>query len=621
MVSEGTPAIEDLVPPVERQLPVLAVRATHENEIAAPEQPRGIDEVVAPHVHICAQHLGSLPKEEPSELEGQRLSEVVVVGLESHAENATSRAGQLPPLLREVPPRELEHAVRHCLVDEHGSVAQGEGVPAVSSQLHGVLEETRPSSEARARKPGRTGVVVNDGRANSLEVEALRRRDVVELICSSKHHVAPGVEEKLGGLGLLELELDEVDAEGPEESLGMGQRSRRRAGDDLRQLAELPKRLALGDSLGAEAHADASKATLLQRCADPGRGPGEKRRAEHQRLSVVPQMRTQRLDTSLDHRKTRVQVLIHRCADRHNDYVALSHRRVLVRERQALRELLQAPGQKLRAPSLQKRKLASADGIQLRTVHVNGKDVMPTVCQDQRQWQPNMTSAADDGNFEWGLVSPERLAWFDVHSWLRMVERTPAIEDQLRVTECEVLVALVRTADKHDVTPLDQAACVHEVLAVQVRIGAAHLGALPAQQPAQLEGERLAAVVAIGLECHPQDAALRPRERPARERQLPLGLIQEAVGHSLVDQHGRMAEGERVATVRGQLHVVLEEPRPCSEPGAREAQGPAVAVHDRFADTAEVQALAGRDVVELVGSPKDDISPSVQEEHRNLGLQ
>mmetsp|Transcript_49679 Transcript_49679/g.158924 ORF Transcript_49679/g.158924 Transcript_49679/m.158924 type:complete len:319 (-) Transcript_49679:178-1134(-) len=316
--------------------------AADEDRFAARQQRVRADEALARQVHVGAEDLRTLLEQQPAELEGERLPGVVAVGLEGHAQDAAARARERAAALRQVLLRPVEEAVGHRLVHQHGGVAQGEGVPAAGCELHRVPEEPRPRREAGPREARGTGVAVHDRRADAMEVQAPGRGDLVELVGRTQDHVAPGVQEELRHLRLLQLQLHEVHAQGAEEGLRVRGGPRVGGRDDLRDLRELLDGVAHGQALRAHADADV-QLPLPEGCQDARRRPREERRPQQQALPAV-QEGPEAPEARLDHREVRVQVLVHRGPDGQDDDLALARGGAVRCQEETLWELRQAAG-------------------------------------------------------------------------------------------------------------------------------------------------------------------------------------------------------------------------------------------------------------------------------------
>ena len=93
---------------------------------------------------------------------------------------------------------------RHPLVDLHRRLAHREVVARERRQLHRVLEQARTGGEARGRAGRRPAG--SPARMASQDVRVVHARlvgDHEELVRDGELHVAPGVREELGELGLL----------------------------------------------------------------------------------------------------------------------------------------------------------------------------------------------------------------------------------------------------------------------------------------------------------------------------------------------------------------------------------------------------------------------------------
>mmetsp|Transcript_76836 Transcript_76836/g.206152 ORF Transcript_76836/g.206152 Transcript_76836/m.206152 type:complete len:360 (-) Transcript_76836:9-1088(-) len=359
-------------------------------------------------------------------------------------------------------------------------MAQGERVPAAGRQLHRVLEQARPRGEARAGEAGGARVAVRDGRADAPEVEALRGGDLVELVRCGEVHVPPGVEEQLGGLGLLQLELHAVHPERGEERPRVLQARAVGARHDLRQLSQLPQRVALRDALRAEA--DAHVDVTATKCGQNAcRGAGEQRGAQHEGLPAL-EVGLDLQDARLNDRVARVQVFVHGRADGDNHHVALAQGAVLGAQPEALGELGEAAREQLRATRLQEGEVSCADRLQLGSVAVDDDHVVASVCEHQRQRQAHVPGATHDGDAQ----APGRGRGPGLLDARRDHERgirggAPAVEDRLARAEHEAGVLAMGAADEDRITLGDQVLCVHKVLSVDARVGAENVGTLPQQ--------------------------------------------------------------------------------------------------------------------------------------------
>ena len=146
------------------------------------------------------------------------------LGLEGHAEDADGLAVQAA-----VAALERGHDVGgQALVDLHRGLAEREVVGGERRELHRVLEQARAGGEARARQVRRARVVLADGAQDVRVVDAGLVGDHEELVGDGELHVAPGVGEELGELGLLGRRPDGLRGEPAEEGRARARRRRRR---------------------------------------------------------------------------------------------------------------------------------------------------------------------------------------------------------------------------------------------------------------------------------------------------------------------------------------------------------------------------------------------------------
>ena len=148
-----------------------------------------------------------------------------------------------------------------------------------------------------------------------------------------------------------------------------------------------------------------------------------------------------------------------------------------------------------------------------------------------------------------------------------------------------------------------------------VGIGAEHLPRLQGEEVAQLVAQRIARVVALGLEGHPENA-----HDPVREIEIALREVDQARGQSFVDQHRGMPERERIAAEGRQLHRVFEQTRPGREPGAGHSLHARIVVPAAVQDAIEVQAVLAGDRVELVDDGELDVAAGVRHQLAELGF-
>src|SRR5664279_5520003 len=96
-------------------------------------------------------------------------------------------------------------------------MTQGELVVAERRKLHRVLEETRPSSEARTGEIRGPRVVECQTSPDAFEVEPPVIGHHVELVGGGELDVAPAIGEQLGQLGLFWLQRNKRAGKPPEE--------------------------------------------------------------------------------------------------------------------------------------------------------------------------------------------------------------------------------------------------------------------------------------------------------------------------------------------------------------------------------------------------------------------
>ena len=158
------------------------------------------DEPVILDVRIRAEDPRARPRQELAQLVAERGARVVRLGLEGHPEDpdrlaaAARRSGARA--------RETMYAGRPSLTCiaawPIGKWSLGEG-----RQLHRVLEQARAGGEARAGQVRGARVVLADRAQDVRVVHARLVGDHEELVRDGELHVAPGVGEQLGQLGLL----------------------------------------------------------------------------------------------------------------------------------------------------------------------------------------------------------------------------------------------------------------------------------------------------------------------------------------------------------------------------------------------------------------------------------
>src|SRR5215469_8903431 len=108
-----------------------------------------------------------------------------------------------------------------------------------------------------------TGIVVPDGVEHVVVVDARAMSHLEKLVGDRELHVAPGVREELGELGLPRARAHDLDVQAAEELAGPFEGRVRDAPDQLRERADLLERVALGHPLRAEGDVGA-KAVALQ---------------------------------------------------------------------------------------------------------------------------------------------------------------------------------------------------------------------------------------------------------------------------------------------------------------------------------------------------------------------
>ena len=265
---------------------------------------------------IGAEHLSRLQLEDPLELVAQARPDVVGAGLERHPEDADAHAGQVVAALQAG-----DQVEGQALVDHHARLAEGEVVVVERCELHRVLEQAWPRSEARPRHVGSAGVLVHQRRPDPLEVDAEVVGDHVELVGRGELDVAPGVDEQLRQLRFLHGEVDDAAGEVPEQLIGPLGRLARAPRDDLRQLVELGQRVALRDALRAEAEVDLPPEPADE-ALDQGGHAGVDGAAQHQELAVH-EVGGKLLDGLQHLLGLGVEMLVEGCPHRENEVLGL----------------------------------------------------------------------------------------------------------------------------------------------------------------------------------------------------------------------------------------------------------------------------------------------------------
>ena len=285
---------------------------------------------------------------------------------------------------------------RHPLVYLHRRLAHREVVAREGGELHRVLEEAGPGGKARPREVGGPGIVAADRVEDVRVIHAGLVGDHEELVGDRELHVAPGVGEELGELGLLGARPDDLAPEPGEESSGAIADRRIVGADDLGQSPELLESVALGDPLRTECHPHLP-AAIREGLRDVGSGPGVDRAAEHHERPVA-EVRRHALHGLLEQRHRRAQELVHGRPDDDDEDAGPADERRRGRQDQApsRQNLRQQP---VRAV-LTERHLAPPDAIQGHLVRV--EDTHPeTACSEgEAEGQAHVAATAQDDDVE-----------------------------------------------------------------------------------------------------------------------------------------------------------------------------------------------------------------------------
>ena len=186
-------------------------------------------------------------------------------------------------------------------------------------ELHRVLEQARAGGEAGARQVGGPRVVLAHGAQHVRVVDARLVGDREELVGDGELHVAPGVREQLGELGLLARGPQRLGGQPPEQRLGPVAGGRGVRADDLGQRVQLLERVALGDPLRAEG--DVHVLAAVREGGGDVLGRARIDRAAQDDQRAVAELAGDLVDRPLEHAHRRAEELVDRGADDEQDGV------------------------------------------------------------------------------------------------------------------------------------------------------------------------------------------------------------------------------------------------------------------------------------------------------------
>src|ERR1700730_17217228 len=145
-------------------------------------------------------------------------------------------------------------------------------------------------------------------------------------------------------------------------------------------------------------------------------------------------------------------------------------------------------------------------------------------------------------------------------------------------------------------------------------VRAEDLAAFELQELPHLEGERLAGIVVVAFERHPQEPNRLVRETVLAE------LLQQHARETLIDEHRILAERKLVIGEGSQLHRVFEQARSGGETSTGKAAHAWIVERDGAVDARVVQAVFRAKRVELISGSKGNVPPCIAEQLAQLSF-
>src|SRR5262249_14421165 len=288
--------------------PVRAVRHADNDHIAPSDELFFRNEGGVFRELVRVIDLGAVESKDLPQLVRQRVPNIVDVGLERHSEDAHSYLIQLVAALEAV-----HQEGGQPLVDSHCRVAEREPVRVERGELHGVLQQARAGGEASRGEAGGAAVPLDHRPAHPVEVDTHAFGNHVELVGGGELDVPPAIREQLGQLCLLDLEPYDLRHNQREKGGRPIHSLFRTAGNNLRELFQLPDPVALRDTLRtvrkvplAAVHAEGAQHVAAR--------PGEYRAPDDDRLLVI-EVRPDAVEQIEESPELRVQIFVDRRPD------------------------------------------------------------------------------------------------------------------------------------------------------------------------------------------------------------------------------------------------------------------------------------------------------------------
>src|SRR5438093_4079452 len=141
---DHAPEVDELYARGDDELAVRAVRDADDHDVALLDEGLFRDERRILRVLVRIQDRRVMKAQDLAQLVRQRITDVVDVGLERHAQNADLLLSEVIALAQL-----LDDEVRQPLVQVDGEISQWKAVVLEGDQLHRVLHETGTGGEAR----------------------------------------------------------------------------------------------------------------------------------------------------------------------------------------------------------------------------------------------------------------------------------------------------------------------------------------------------------------------------------------------------------------------------------------------------------------------------------------